>query len=500
MERLKTILLFSIVIFLFQCSDHKKPAIQLDAEEMTLSNGLKTIFVKNEGPPIFSANIRFRVGSIEEPEGYSGLAHFFEHMAFKGTPEIGVRDYEKERKILDQIHEVGTQLTQLKLNHAKNQDQNIFKLETKLKELQQEHQNLLIKNEFVQIYQRNGGANINATTSNDYTTYYVSLPSNKLELWAKLESERIKKPVLRDFFKERDVVAEERRMRYDNQPTGKLFEAYLKTSFDKSPYRLGAIGEADEIQAYTPQVAREFYRKNYIPSRMVISIVGNYDREKAKKYVEDYFGTLSNHEVEEELKTHQPHIGEGYPRVVSIKEKAEPRFYVGFHRLAHPHPDDEVFDVIKGLICDGRTSKLYKKLVLEEKIASQIGCSTSLPGTRLNGMFSIYAVPLAPHTNKELHQAVLNVLEDFKNSPVTDQELLKVRNSIQADLIYSLESNSELASMLTFFESLSGSWAYIYRLPQRISEIDQDDVMDVAREYFVPDKRVTVFLEKEDNQ
>jgi predicted Zn-dependent peptidase len=492
----KIFFILSLIIssfYISQCSFFQGPSISLDVEEITLANGLKAILVKKEGPPVFAGYIRFRVGGIEESEGYSGLAHFFEHMAFKGTSKIGVKDYEKEREILDEIHLIGTRITTLKKNN-KNQEK-INELENQLKNLQEKHQELLDKNEFVQIYQRNGGSNINATTSNDYTSYFISLPSNKLELWAYMESQRIKDPILREFFKERDVVAEERRMRYDNSPKGKLFEEYLNLAFDESPYKLGAIGKPEDIQAYTPEVARKFFYDHYIPSRMVIALVGNFDREEAKNYIQKYFGDLSNH-GQEEKKRYQTPLASDFPRSKAINFEAEPRLYMGFHRPAHPHPSDEVFDVIDGLLCQGRTSVFYQKLVLDEKLVSDLGCSTSLPGSRLDGLFTIYAVPIAPHTNQEVEKRIMEIIDEYKSKEIDKKELERIRTRIEADLIFSLDSNMGLASLLTYFESLAGSWTYIHNLPNKISKVDVDDIHEVMKKYFVKNRKVVVYLER----
>lgn len=488
---LNNIITFLLLFSLLSSCSTSSSKMDLKVDRFVLPNGLTALLVKREGAPVFSSYIRIKVGNIEEPTGSSGLAHFFEHMAFKGTPSIGGTDYESEKEVLKNIFETGEELDRLKRNQASSSE--IEKLSNELKKYQSQEQQLIKKNEFVQIYQRNGGSDINATTSNDYTSYFVSLPSSKLELWAYLESERLRHPVFREFYKERDVVAEERRMRYDNSPDGKLYETFMNQSFDNSPYGINVIGTADDIQNYTYEVASQFHSKYYIPSRMVLALVGNFNIDQAKKILLDTFGKLPKKENPSD-QTYKESL-KNYPRSKSIHWKTSPRFYLGFHRPAHPHPDDEVFDVIHEALCVGRTSRMYQKLVLEEKVASQVGCYSSLPGSRLDGVFSFYAIPLKGFTNKMVESKMIEVIDSLKKELVSPEELKKIQNRIQADLIYSLESNMNLALLLTYFESLSGDWQYIYQMQDRIEKITPQDVKRVVSQYFVPERKIFVSLE-----
>lgn len=463
-------------------------------EKIKLKNGLTALLVKREGPPIFSGYLQIKVGSIEEPRGLSGLAHFFEHLAFKGTSTIGSLDYQKEKEVLDKLYAVGDEIIQKKKNKAPLKE--IEALETQLNDLQKEQAFLFNRNEFVQIYQKNGGGDLNATTSTDFTEYFVSLPSNKLELWAYMESERLRDPVFREFYKERDVVIEERRMRYDNRPEGKLYEIFMSKAFLKSPYGRNVIGTPEEIHNIHLSSAKKFHEQFYIPSRMVVVLVGNFDVKEAKRYLDKYFGILPS-KGDNLFEFDQENLQNQKNDITILRAKAESRFYLGFHRSAFPHPDDEVFDVLYGILCDGRTSRLYSVLVQQKQMASDVECYTSLPGTRLNGLFTFYAVPLSPYTNQDVLTEVLGQLDLLKNQKVLDKELEKVRNKIESNLIWALKSNMGLASLLAFYESLSGDWQYLYQLRQRIQALQPEDIQRVAQKYFVPERQVTVFLERE---
>lgn len=463
-------------------------------KRIVLDNGLTVLLLNRKGAPVFSAQIKVRVGNIEEEAGAHGLAHFFEHMAFKGTDKIGTCDYEKERKLLEAIFKIGTRIVQMR--KAGKDPSEYADLVKKRDQLRAQQDKYVVKNEFTKIYQRVGGIDLNATTSNDFTTYYISLPANMMELWAYMESERLRKPVLREFFTEVDVVAEERRMRLDNTPQGQLYEAYLGKAFDKSPYRIAVIGPAADIQNYTPGVARAFYEKYYIPSRMVVAVVGHFDLKEAERILRRYFGRLTARADPGDAFGGENFDPATFPRETTVTGPERPRFYLGYHRPAHPHPDDIVFDVIQNLLCEGRTSRLYKKLVLEEKSAAYVACYVSVPGARLDSLFTFFAMPLEGHTNRDLKDKIKKELTRLADKGPTDKELQKIKNNIDAELIYSLESNAELAAQLAFYESLTGNWEYLYELQDRIHKMTIADVRRVAAKYFVPEREVAAYYEE----
>lgn len=484
------------VITFTACTYFKKNDFDLNVTKITLKNGIRVLLIKRPGAPIFSGFIRIKVGNIEESPGASGLAHFFEHLAFKGTHTIGTKDYTAEKENLAHLHALNSVIIKLKKENAPPAQ--IERLQKEFMERQQKETELVNQNEFVRIYQRNGGSDMNATTSNDFTSYFVSLPSNKLKLWSYTESERLKHPVLREFYKERAVVAEERRMRYDNSPDGKIYEAFMAASFDHSPYRINVIGFPEDIQNYTFEEAMEFRQKFYIPSRIVIAIAGNFDVEEAKKIITQNFEDIAPKE-DTELKIEPENFtSPNFPRSKTIQAPDEPRFYLGFHRPAYPDPDDVVFDVIDQIMCEGRTSRLYSEIVQKKKLATTIGCFASLPASRLAGLFSIYAEPLKGHTNDEIKNEILSQIEDLKTRGVSEDELQKVRNRIKADLIWSLKSNMGLADSISFFEQLTGDWKYIYSVEEKMKAVTNDDIKKALVKYFVPQRQVYVqMIQKE---
>ena len=494
----KTINFFFVFLFLVSCQS-SKPGLDLRkrVKTFTLNNGLKVILLKREGAPVFTSYLRVKVGNVEEQAGSYGLAHFFEHMAFKGTQSIGTKDWKKENKIMQELFEVGTKVVDLKKAGATEHEIQPY-LDQQI-ELQKKQDEFIVKNEFTTIIQRNGGADLNATTSNDFTTYHVSFPSHKMELWAYLESSRFIQPVLREFFAEKQVVAEERRLRVDNTPNGQLAEAFLDEAFDKSPYKVMVIGPAKDIQSYTPKQAQTFYDEFYIPKRMVLSVVGNFDIDKAESLIRNYFGKIPNKKDSHS----DPKVklsNKKFPREVYVTGPEKPRFYMGYHRPNWNHDDDIVMDVIQNVLCDGKTSRFYQSLILKKQKAQAAACYASFPGGRLDNLFLFYGIPLDGVSNKELQQAMIDELNKLIHDGPSEYELQKVKNQIDADLVYSLQSNSGLASKLSYYQSLTGDWTYLYDLQDRVHKITADDVKRVAKKYFVATGQVTAFYQKNQPQ
>jgi predicted Zn-dependent peptidase len=464
-------------------------------KRLRLENGMTILLLKREGAPIFSANVRVRVGNVEEEEGSYGLAHFFEHMAFKGTKTVGTKNFAQEKPIIEAIEKTGTQLVDLFT--AGKTGEPYKKLKEKLRGLQKKADEINLKNEFIEIFQRNGGFNVNASTSNDFTVYTVSLPSSKLELWAYLESMRLADPVLRGFFKEVDVVLEERRMRVDNSPNGLLIEKFLRTAFDKSnPYHEMVIGPSKDIAVYTPQKAKEFFKKYYTPSRIVLSIVGNFDMKQAEGVIKKYFGTIpAGTPVPLKEKTAQVIRHKEFPRKVILKREDRPRFYLAYHRPSYDSPDDHILDYVQEILCGGRTSRLFKKLVLEEKKAAAVTCYAAFPGFRMPTLFTFYAMPYADYSNKALKKDIEKEIKKLVEEGPTKDEMQQILNKLDANLIYSLQSNKGLAAKLTFFEALTGRWEFLYDQQKLFHQVTPADIQRVAKKYFVPEGEVMGALE-----
>ncbi|MBW3622986.1 MAG: insulinase family protein [Armatimonadetes bacterium] len=456
--------------------------------EHTLKNGMKFFFLQRKEAPVFSGVINFRVGGVDEHVGITGLAHMFEHMAFKGTHVLGTRDLAKERAIMQRADEAAERLRRYLATPNPDPAQ-IAKLRAEITRIEGEARPFIVNDEFDEIYSRNGATGLNAFTARDITSYYVSLPSNRFELWALMESQRLATPVLREFYAERDVVAEERRLRTETQPDGKLDEAALATAFLAHPYGSPTIGWMSDILNLTRPAALKFRETYYAPNNAVAAVVGDIDPKVAIPIVEKYFGSIPAGPPPPPVLTKEP-PQEGERRV-EVRFDAQPQLTMLYHKPNAPAREDYVFDVIDGVLTGGRTSRLYRKLVQEKQIAASVGSYVSNPGSRYPNLFTIEALPRAPHTAEEVAQAIQEELDRLKTEPVTPEELQKVKNNAVAMSIYSLNSNTGLAQQLASDQIIIGDWRYSLRWSDVIQKITAEDVMRVAKQYLNRSNRTT---------
>lgn len=457
----------------------------------TLSNGVRYFIVPRPAAPVFTGMVFVDAGSAEERTNETGIAHLLEHMAFKGTPWVGTRDWEKERPLLARIEEVGTSLTLERQRPAPDKAR-VDELAGQLADLHKQAARLVIPNEYDNLVTREGGQEINASTSADWTNYYMTLPSNRLEFWALLESQRLLHPAWREFYLERDVVAEERRMSIEDSPDGRMYEEFLAASFKAHPYRTPIIGWMSDIQSLTIRRVSDFYRRWYVPGNMVVLLVGDVDRDRALPVLEKYFGTIEPRPAPPRVNTVEPpQSGE---KRVRVRLDAEPQLWIGWHKPTFPDEDMYVFEVIQFLLSDvGRSSRLYERLIKADHIC-QSADSFTAPGDKYPNLFCLRLVPRAPHTAAEAEAAALAEIERLKNEPVAAAELDKVRNQIDAHMIMSVESNLGLARRLGAYYLASGDPRILDTMRDRMSAVTPQDIQRVAQKYFTPENRTVVEL------
>lgn len=482
-----------ILIFFASCRGGKDASdLRSRVREIRLENGMTFLLLKREGAPVFSAQLNVRVGGLEDPPGGSGLAHFFEHMAFKGTDKLGSKDFSLEKPILDEVLDVGTRLTELAKSGRPESE--LAPLREKLRALEAEENRFIVKNEFFNALSSRGAVDLNAMTNSDMTMYIASLPSNKLELWAYWESQRLTRGVLREFFAERDVVAEERRMSVDNSPNGKLYEAVLTNGFSVSPYRKMTIGFPEDVRNFTPAQAKAFYEKYYVPSRMAAALVGNFDLEDAEAVIRRYFAPMPKRETPAETFPAET-FDTALPRRVTVQADAEPRLILGYHRPAWPHPDDAALEALESVLCEGETSRLNERLLYKDQIAVVIDCTTAFPGDRLPSLFVIHVVPATGRSNAEASTAVREEIAKLGQEGPSQFELEKALNQYDADLVYSMTSNDGLAYALAYYQTLTGDWRDMYAMRDSFAKVTASDVRRVIASYFVPAREIEVDLE-----
>jgi len=458
-----------------------------------LDNGLTVIICERPEAPVFSFDTHVDVGSVQDPMGQTGMAHMFEHMAFKGTDTIGTTDYAAEKVSLAKVE-------QAYAAYIEERDKSVGRNDQKLKELQKAWQDAIAEaqkyvkpNEFPQILESNGAEGLNANTSLDETAYHYSLPQNRLELWAYLESTRFIHPVMREFYKERNVVIEERRMRTDSNPIGRLLEQFVTAAYQAHPYHRPTIGWMADLNSFSATDAQHFFDQYYIPSNMVVAVVGDVKAAEAMPVIEKYFGQIPSHERPDERTTTEP--PQNSERRVVLYDRAQPLYLEGYHRPDYRSPDDAVYDAIADLMSNGRTSRLYRALVRDKKIAADSAGFTGLPGIKYPHLFAFYAFPLPGHKPEEMAEAIHSEIERLKNEDISDEELKMIRTRAKANLLRGLSSNEGLASELALYQARYDDWRELFHQVDNLDKVSKADIRRIANQTFVPTNRTVGIIE-----
>ncbi len=461
--------------------------------EFTLDNGLKFLVLERHEAPVVSFHTYADTGSSDEVKGITGLAHIFEHMAFKGTKTIGSKNYEDEAKSLSKVNRLFEEL-KAEQRKGENADPNLLQLlQDEFQQAQQEAQEFIVHDEFEEILTREGASGLNAYTGCDSTSYISSFPSNKLELWMALESDRFANPVLREFFKEKDVVMEERRLRTESNPQGRLLEEFFAAAFKAHPYGEPVVGHMSDIQTITRTEAEKFFQQYYSPSNLTVAIVGDVEPGKVKKLAQKYFSTIAGGTKPDPVETVEPpQLGE---RRVVLHDVSQPILLIGYHKPAFNHPENAAFDVLTDIVSAGRTARLYKALVKEQRIAVAAGAFHGSPGNKYPNLCIFYAVAAKDHTNAECEQAIYEQIQKLKTEPVTPEELKKAKTRSRASLIRSLASNSGLAAQLTFYQVATGDWRNLFKELEAIDSVTAEDIQRIANKYFTVENRTVGMIE-----
>lgn len=486
-------IIYILSFLLISASDLSAFDLGAKVHQFRLQNGMRWLIVRRDEAPVFAGVVEVKAGGADEEEGKTGIAHMLEHMLFKGSSKIGTRDFKAESRYLKEIERLGDEYKKEQLR-ARSDPQRLKELEKKIFENLKEERKYIVPNELWEIFQRNGAENLNAYTSKDITTFHAEMPASKLELWAYLISSMLFENVPREFYAEKNVVLEERRNSIDNSPYGRAYEAFLGAFFKGTPYEWPTIGRRQDIEKFSVRDVIDFYKARYAPEKMVGAIVGDVDIAAAKSIIWRYFNRPHKGAPISRQENISTSAGGG-ERVV-VRFPAEPFVEIAYHKPTLPSEDDYVFDVVYYLLCDGKTSRLYKSLVTDRKIAAGVECTTSAPGVRFDNAFMIIVHPLKGHRLGEIEKAVYSELERLKKEPVSENELEKIRNQVNADFLWGLKSNFGLAHTLAFFELLAGDWRYILTHSKKVEGIGADDIMSVAQRYFIPENRIVVILKR----
>ncbi len=474
--------------------------VQLNVIERSLRNGMKVLMVERHDKPTVSLYLQFKVGGVDDPKGRTGIAHMLEHMMFKGTQTYGTTNYKAEVPIMTQIDKIYAQLEAELAKESSPLEQvdenKVRQLREQMATLQKEEEKYVVTDELWQTYQRLGGVGLNASTGDDTTQYFVSLPSNQLEIWAMLESDRIANPVFREFYSERDVVHEERRMRTDNEPEGLLWENFAATAFLAHPYRNPVIGWAGDIDRLQREEVLQYFKTFYAPNNCIAAIVGDIDPDKTMAILEKYFGVITTRPQPQRYITEEPEQ-QGERRVV-LKMDAQPQVYIAYHAPRLGTDDtfalDALAQLLSGVTRGSRTGRLYKSLVLDKKVALAVDADSS---TELYpSLFVITATPAQGKTAAEVEQAIYEEIDRIQKEPPTDEEMTRVRNGADASFIRSLRSDMGVARSIAYVEYVAGTWKYLLTEREKMKTVTAPQVQEVAKKYLAEENRTVGELQQ----
>ena len=467
------------------------PGERLPVREVTLDNGLRLLVLPRPGAPTVSFVVQYDVGSVQEHLGITGIAHLLEHLLFKGTTSVGTRDVASERALFAVMDVAQDTLVRAR---ARGDSAEVDRLEGRISALEDSARTFVVPNEFDRILSRAGARGLNATTTSEATTYFVELPSNRTELWFVLEGDRMANPVFREFYTERDVVMEERRMRVETSPGGLLYEAHLAAAFNEHPYGVPVVGYMSDLQNLGRPQVEAYYRRYYAPNNAVVAVVGDVDPDRVVGWARRYLGALPRGEEPPRVLAREPEQrGE---RRVEILWDAEPSVRIGWHVPSATDPDAPAVALLSSLLTGGRTSRLHRRLVQQDRLATGVFASLG-PGDRYPQLFQLDASPQAPHTSAEVEEAIYEEIARLAEEGPTETELIRVRNQIEAGRVRRLQSNLGLAFQLAESSTLFGDWRATFRLPERLAAVTTDEVRRVAATYLTRANRTVATLRRE---
>ena len=398
-----------------------------DVLEATLDNGLRVLLFEDHRSPVVSFQVWYRVGSRNERPGATGLAHLLEHMMFKGTRTYGPRM-------------------------------------------------------FARLVEQNGGQD-NAFTSQDVTSYFVNIAADKVDLVIRLEADRMHNLLLdpKEFASERQVVMEERRLRTEDDPEGFLGEELAAIAFLAHPYRSPTVGWMEDIRRLTVEELRAFYRTYYVPNNALVVAVGDFKAPDLLEKVRRNFGPIPRGATPPAVAVVEP-TQNGERRVTVKKEAQLPLVFIGYHVPNYASEDAPALELLSTILSEGRSSRLYRRLVYEQGIALTAGGDYSYFATDPN-LFWFFAAAQPGHTPEALERALMQEVERLKTEPVSSTELERAKNQIEASFVFRQDSVYSRASTLARFEQVGG-WRRRDQFVPAILAVTAQDLQRVARTYF----------------
>ncbi len=401
------------------------PEVEVKSHE--LKNGLKVFVIEDHSAPVATVQVWYRVGSKNEPLGMTGSAHLLEHMMFRGSKHV--------------------------------------------------------KGDYSQIINQMGGSD-NAFTSFDMTAYHAEIPASRVEEVMRMEADRMRNLTFEGFEEERNVVLEERRWRTENNPEGALWEAIFATSFWEHPYHHPVIGWRSDLENVTLKQIKDFYNTYYAPNNAYLIVVGDVNPKDVFKWAEKYFGKYKPQSIPPFYTRESDR--KGVRRTDIKKEGFATYLAITFPIPKYASPETPVFELISEIFGSGKSSRLYQKIVDEKGLASSISAfNYSLND---HGLFIIWAVLQQGKDVKELENAILEEIENFKKEGVTDEELERAKNKNLASLVYNKETVMGQAMAFGFNLIRTGDPDYLNKYPEMLQKVTKEDILEVANKYFDTEK------------
>jgi predicted Zn-dependent peptidase len=460
--------------------------------EFTLSNGLHFIVVERHDVPAVSFRTWVDAGSVNDPAGATGLARLFERVAYKGTDTIGTSDWASEKKALDAVEEANA-LVEAERNKGPRADQtHLSMLDMQLQSALNQAQSFAQPYEYAAIIQSNGGVGPTAGVTYDHTEFRCDLPSNRIELWFAMESQRLQSPVFREFYKERDAAVEEQHTRVESNPQALLLQDLLATAFQASPIHNPPMGWPGDMQNLRMSDGRGFFEKYYVPSNIIISLVGDVNPDEVRRLAERYFGSLPARPAP--AVPHSQETAQRGPRSIQLDWSAPPLLACGYKRPDQRDPDDPVFRIMAHILSGGHMSVLYKDLVQDQRIAQDVQAIPAYPNGRFPSLFAFLVVPSREHTVEENQKALDALIAHLQTDKVDDESLNRARSKARAAWIAQLDSNQGLASLLPMYYAAYGDWRKLFTTLGDLDKVTAEDIQRVARKYLVPAQRTVAFI------
>ncbi len=484
------------------------PRIADETREVFLGNGMKMLLLRRPGQPGLAAGWVAKVGSDNEHPGITGISHLFEHMMFKGSDRIGTRDPELDRELRTELDRVRAEMfaeeralrEQVRLGlaasvaEAARASTAMAELQRRFDELLERQRENLVSGEFDRIYTEAGASRMNAFTNRDMTVYFVQVPKNKLELWFWMESERLYRPVFREFYAERDVVYEERRLRTDSTPTGAQDEVFNALFWRGHSYAWPIVGWPSDIAAITRAQARTYFERYYAPANLTLALVGDFDERQARAWAQAYFGRIppGKEEPPDVITTATPQLGEVTYRA---EVEAPPATEIRWRTTAFAGRDDPALQVLSSVLA-GKAGRLYRRLVLTDQTATRVGADAD--AAKYDGHFSVYAEGRQGVAPEQLRDALLEEVAQIAADGITDYELEKVKNKLTASQYRRLEDPFFLMVQLLYFDGLR-DWRTMDTYFERIFRVTADEVRTAAGAYLGADRRAVKLYTRKPN-